>query len=226
MLRNCRISVVTLAVVATVAACGGKHTSRTSPVDPFAGIAIGQLPVGSLSGSNVLLLVTGGVVLGDSAGALTQLETERTNILRIANEAIDTALRRDAREVNWMGLEEQRHAAHRNPTLGIDPDRLPTSYTVPTTVDRIPDPLWSQVRMLSAVTGARYAVIPAAVRVTGRDSAYVAEYVIVGADTRSGGIIFRSRILGRAAPTLRAAFASAVATLVATPLSQPPAPQR
>lgn len=220
MLRNCRVSVVALACAA-VAACGGGHTSRTSPSDPFAGIAIGQLPVGSLSGANVLVLVTGGVLLGDSAGALSQLETERTAILTIANEALDTALRRDAREVNWMGLEEQRHAAHRNPTLGIDPERLPTSYTVGAAVDRIPDPLWSQVRLLSAVTGARYAVIPAAVRVTGRDSAYVAEYVIVGADTRTGGIVFRSRVLGRPSPTLRAAFASAGASLVATPLSQP-----
>jgi hypothetical protein len=222
MSRNCRVSIMIVAVA--VAACGGGHTSRTTPVDPFAGIAVGQLPVGTLSGSNVLVLVTGGVVLGDTSGALPQLETERTAILTIANEAIDTALRRDARDVNWMGLEEQRHAAHRNPTLGIDPDRLPTAYTAAATVERIPDPLWSQVRMLSALTGARYAVIPAAVRVTGRDSAYVGEYVVVGADTRTGGIVFRSRAIGRPSPTLRAAFASAAATRVATPLSQPPRP--
>jgi len=221
MSRNCRVSVVVFAFL--VAACGG-HTSRTSPSDPFAGIAVGQLPVGSLSGSNVLILVAGGVILGDSAGPLTQLETERNAILTIANEALDTALRRDAREVNWMGLEEQRHAARRNPTLGIDPERLPTSYTVATTVEQVPDPLWSQVRLLAAVTGARYAIIPAAVRVTGRDSAYVGEYVIVGADARTGGIVFRGRALGRPAPTLRAAFASAAGTLVATPLSQPPRP--
>jgi hypothetical protein len=190
-------------------------------VDPFEGIEVGQLPVGSLSGTNVLILVAGGVVLGDSTGTLPQLETERNAILDIANHALDTALRRDARDVNWMGLEEQRRAARRNPTLGLNPERLPTAYTAPASVERIPDPLWAQVRTLSAVTGARYAVIPAAVRVTGRDSAYVGEYVLVGADTRSGGVVFRARVLGRPAPTLRAAFAAASANLVSGPLAQP-----
>jgi hypothetical protein len=207
-----------------VAACSSGTPSRTEPIDPFAGIEVGQLPVGSLSGSKVLILVTGGVVLGDSTGTLPQLETERTAILDIANTTLDTALRRDAREVEWQGLEEQRRAARRNPTLNLNPDRFPTAYTAAATVERIPDPLWAQVRTLSAVTGARYAVIPAAVRVTGRDSAYIAEYVIVGADTRRGAIVFRSRALGTAAPTLRAAFASAAAHLVMTPLSQPPRP--
>ncbi len=221
MLRNCRASVLTLIAAA---ACSSGAPSRTEPIDPFAGIEVGQLPVGSLSGSKVLILVTGGVVLGDSAGTLSQLEPERTAIMDLANATLDTALRRDAREVEWIGLEEQRRAARRNPTLNLNPDRLPTAYVAAATVERIPDPLWSQVRMLSAVTGARYAVVPAAVRVTGRDSAYVGEYVIVGADTRSGSIVFRARALSAAAPTLRAAFASAAAHLVMTPLSQPPRP--
>jgi hypothetical protein len=218
MYRRYRVSV---ACFGLLAACSSGTPSHIQPVDPFGGIELGQLPVGSLSGSKVLILVTGGVVLGDSTGGIPQLETERSAILDIANHAIDTALRRDAREVQWMGLEEQRRAAHRNPTLNLDPDRLPTAYTAAATVERIPDPLWAQVRTMSAVTGARFAVIPAAVRVTGRDSAWVAEYVVVGADTRTGGIVFRARARGRAAPTLRAAFASATATLVTTPLSQP-----
>ena len=218
MLCNCRFSVVTLA--AAVAACGG-GTARTNPSDPFATIPISQLPVGSLSGSNVLVLVAGGVVLGDTAGPLTELEGQRTAILVTANEALDTALRRDARDVNWMGLQEQRRLARRNPTLGLDPDRLPTAYMAGPGVERVPDPLWSSIRTLSAVTGARYAIVPAAVRVTGREGAYVAEYVVVAADTRSGGVVYRGRALGRPAVDLRTAFASAAATLVATPLSQP-----
>jgi hypothetical protein len=221
MLRNCRASVLTLAAAA---ACSSGAPSHPQPLDPFGGIEVGQLPVGSLSGSKVLILVAGGVVLGDSAGSLPQLETERTAILDIANSTLDTALRRDAREVEWQGLEEQRRAVRRNPTLNLNPDRLPTAYTAAATVERIPDPLWSQIRTLAAVTGARYAVIPAAVRVTGRDSAFVGEYVIVGADARSGGIVFRARALGRPSRTLTAAFASASASLVANPLAQPPRP--
>lgn len=219
VLRNCHISVWTLAIA--VAACGGGTPARTAPADPFAGIAVGQLPVGSLSGTNVLILVAGGVVLGDSTGPVTELEAQRSSMLVTANEEIDSALRRDARDINWMGLEEQRRTARRNPTLGLYPDRLPTSYLAGPEVERVPDPLWSTIRTLSAVTGARYAVVPAAVRVTGRPGAYVAEYVVVGADTRTGAVVFRGRALGRPAADLRTAFASAAATLVATPLSQP-----
>ncbi len=218
MLRNCRFTVLTLAVAAT--ACGG-GPARTTPSDPFAAIPISQLPVGSLSGSNVLILVTGGVVLGDSTGPVTELETQRSSILETANEALDTALRRDARDVTWMGLEEQRRVARRNPTLGLDPMRLPTAYLASPQVERVPDPLWSSIRTLSAVTGARYAIAPAAVRVTGSAGAWVAEYVLVGADTRSGNVVFRGRALGRPAADLRAAFASAAAGVAATPLSQP-----
>lgn len=219
MSRNYHVSVLTLAALA---ACGGSSTpSRTTPVDPFATIAIGQLPVGSLSGTNVLILVGGGVVLGDSAGPVTELELQRTSILVTANEALDTALRRDARDVNWMGLEEQRRTARRNPTLGLEPDRLPTAFLAGAEVERVPDPLWSRIRTLSAVMGARYAVVPAAVRVTGRPGAYVGEYVIVGADTRTGAVVFRGRALGRPAADMTTAFASAAATLVTTPLQQP-----
>jgi hypothetical protein len=218
MLDNRRVAIVIL--VLTLGACGGR-TGRTSPSDPFASVPLSQLPTGSLSGSKVLILAAGGVVLGDTAGVPAELEPQRSTILETANEALDSALRRDARDVTWMGLDEQRRAARRNPTLGLEPDRLPTAYLAGAEVERVPDPLWSFIRTLSAVTGARYAVVPAAVRVTGRAGAYVAEYVVVGADTRSGLVVYRGRTLGRPAADLRAAFASAAAALAATPLSQP-----
>ena len=93
--------------------CRG-HAARTAPADPIEAVAPAPLPVGSLGGTNVLLLTVGGVVFADSA-ALLQPRTD--SILAGANAALDTALRRDAREVTWEGLAEQRHVMRHDASL-------------------------------------------------------------------------------------------------------------
>jgi hypothetical protein len=199
-------------------ACGGKSPGKTSPIDPFTAVAIGQMPVGTFSGTDVLLLTVGGVVVGDTAQPMPELEAHRTALLNSANVLLDSAMRRDGREVNWMGLEEQRRAARRNPTLGIDPDRLATSYMIGGHVEKIPDPLFAQVRSLAAVTNARFAVFPAGVRITGTEGNYIASYVLVVANARSGDVMMRIRSTGHAAATAEAAMASAAALIIVSPL--------
>jgi hypothetical protein len=191
---------------------------QTSPSDPFASIAIGNLPVGTLGGTNVLLLTAGGLVTGDSGRTLPEIEASRTTLLEAANAALDSAVRRDAREVNWMGLEEQRRAARRNPTLHLEPDRFGTAYVISANMERIPDPLFGQLRSLAAVTSARYAVVPAGVRIAGTPDALTASYVIVMADARTGQVLLRFRATGRPAATPGAALASAAASVIASPL--------
>jgi hypothetical protein len=117
-----------------------------------------------------------------------------------------------------MGLEEQRRAARRNPTLGLEPDQFATEYLLGATVDRVPDPLWGQIRELAAITGARFAVAPAAVRIAGAAGTFAASYVVVVADVRTGTVMFRSRAAGPPEPTPEAALAAAAATVIATPL--------
>src|SRR5689334_13053844 len=174
MSRICRDGVaMVLAVSAT--ACG-HHASRTTPSDPFAQIAVSHLIVNSLAGSNVMLLTAGGLLAGDSA---PEVETRHGALLEVANSALDTALRRDAREVTWLGLEEQRRAARRNPTLGLEPDHFATQYLFDPRVGRVPDPLWAQLRTLAAVTSARYALVPAGVRIDRAAGAYTATYILV-----------------------------------------------
>jgi hypothetical protein len=166
----------------------------------------------------VLLLVVGGLSLGDSSGVLPDLEPRRAALLQEANATLDTAVRLNGRGVTWMGLEEQRRAARRNPTLGIDPDQFATSYLMGSTVDRIPDPLWGQVRSLGAITGSRFAVIPAAVRIAGTAGALTASYIVVVADVRTGSVMFRARAIGRPMASAEAALASAAGTVIASPL--------
>ena len=217
MSGNCRNTVLMMSLFA-LSACGGRSSSETAPLDPFNAIEVGQMPVGTFSGTDVLLLTVGGVVVGDSARPIPELDARRSALLTSANVLLDSAMRRDGREVNWMGLEEQRRSARRNPTLGIDPDRLATSYMIGGRVDKIPDPLFAQVRSLAAVTNARFAVIPAGVRITGTAGAYVASYVLVVANARSGSVMMRFRATGRAAPSAEAAMASAAASIIVSPL--------
>jgi hypothetical protein len=163
-------------------------------------------------------LTVGGLFVGDSGSGLPDLEPRRTALLDAANAALDTALRRDGRDVHWMGLEEQRGAVRRNPTLGLEPERFATAYLFEPGVDRIPDPLWAQVRTLAAITGARFAVVPAAARLAGRPGSVSAAYVLVVADARTGRVLWRGRAQGRPAATAEAALAVAAGTVIATPL--------
>jgi hypothetical protein len=172
---------------------------------------VSPVPVGSLSGANVLLLATGALVSGDSA---TVFLDRRGALLEAANAALDTALRRDARQVTWIGLAEQRRALRRNPAMRLDPDRLPTSFLVSPQVSEVPDPLWSDIRLLAALTDARFALVPAAVKVGGAPGAVTASLVLVAVDARTGRVVWRGRSESGAAATPEAALARAAAAAI------------
>lgn len=215
MSLRCRNVVLLLSCLAATA-CGGRRARDVHPVDPFARIAVSPLAVGELAGTNVLLLTAGMMVVGDSSQPLPDIDVHRTRLLAFANTTLDTALRRDAREVSWLGVEDQRRAARRNPTLGIEPEHFATQYLFDPMVQRIPDPLWSQVRSLAALTSARYVMAPAAVKIGGTPGALTAAYVMVLADARSGRVLARTRAQGPAAATPEAALTLAASTVVAT----------
>ena len=201
-------------LAASAAACG-HHASRVETSDPFERVAVSHLIVASLSGSNVLILTSGGLLTGDS---VPDAEPHRNEWLAFSNAALDTALRRDAREVTWLGLDEQRRAAHRNPTLGLDPDHFATQYLFDPRVERVPDPLWAQLRSLAAVSSARYALVPAGVRIKGSAGSLTAAYILVLADARSGFVLSRIRAQGVPSTTAQAALTSAASTVIASPL--------
>ncbi|MEK6768902.1 MAG: hypothetical protein AABY85_07945 [Gemmatimonadota bacterium] len=159
-------------------------------------------------------MAVGGIVVGDSSDRLAEIDARRLALIEVANAALDTALRRDAREVSWMGLPEQRRAARRSPTLGVDPDRLPTVHLAGPRVQRVPEPLWSGIRTLVAMTGARMAIVPAVVRITGHPGALTAEYVLVVVDARIGEVLWRGRVVGAASSTAEAALARAAGAAV------------
>jgi hypothetical protein len=197
-----------------VVACSGRSAHSTSPEDPFLTIGAAPLPVEALAGGSALLLPVGAVVLGDSAALDPALVSRRFALQAVAEAVLDTALRQNAPAVRWLGLADQRRALRMAPALGIEPDRLETGYLIGSHVDALADPLWSQLRTMEGMTGARIAIAPAGVKIERRGGSFVATYVLVMADSRTGQLQWRGRTDGAPAATVEAALKSAATAAV------------
>ncbi|HTT68447.1 MAG TPA: hypothetical protein VMF70_10495 [Gemmatimonadales bacterium] len=168
-------------------------------------------------GSSVLLLPVGAMVLSDSAAADADLVARRFALASVAGASLDSAFRRGAPGVAWLGLAEQRRALRLAPAMGIDPARLETDYLLNPRVESLADPLWGQLRTLIALMSAQMAVAPAGVRLDRRAETYVAEYVLVLVDVRQGKVLGRGRMVGAPAATPEAALANGAAATVPPP---------
>ena len=210
---------VALVMFLSLMACGRSQRPAT-PEDPFKAIGLAPLPVDALAGGSVLILPIGALVLGDSAALNPDLVARRYGLSAIAGAALDSALRRGAPAVKWFGLAEQRRALRMAPAMGIDASRMETDYLLNPRVESMVDPLWAQLRTLTALMDTRTAVAPAGVRIDRRSGSYVAEYVLVLGDARSGKVLGRGRTMGALAATPEAALSSAAAATV------PPPPNR
>ncbi len=210
-----------IALMSLVAAAGcGRSQRPTAPVDPFKAIGVAPLPVEALAGGSVLILPVGAMVLSDSAALDPDLVARRFAMAAEAGAALDSAFRRGAPSVTWLGLAEQRRAMRLAPALGIEPARLETDYLLNPHVESMVDPLWAQLRTLTALMDTRTAVAPAGVRLDRRAAGFAAEYVLVLVDARSGKVLGRGRMPGPVAATPEAAFASAAAATVPPPANR------
>jgi len=195
-----------------MSACARHGGSETAPVDPVAAIGVSPIPTGALSGNAVLFFPVGGVLLGDSLAALA---VRRGDLLDRAMAVVDSAVRRDARGITWTGLAEMRAAIRRSPAVAIaDPASVPTGFLLAERVEVVPDPLWSSLRALAALSGARMALIPVVVKLDGSAGAVRASYVFALIDTRLGQMVWRGRVAGSAAPTAEEALALAASGAV------------
>ena len=168
----------------------------------------------ALVGRSVLLLPVGALVLSDSAARNADLVARQFALKTTAGSVLDSALRRRAPAVTWLGLAEQRRALRMAPALGIEPERLEASYLMSPRVEALADPLWAQLRTLSSMMNTSLALAPAAVRLDQSGGTYSAEYVLVVVDCREGQVEGRGRVPGPQAATPEAALAAAAAAAV------------
>jgi len=218
MSRNYRYTIMSVSMLCVVGC--GRSQRPTVPENPFKAIGIAPLPVEALAGSSVLILPVGALVLSDSAALNADLVARRYGLASEASATLDSAFRRGAPSVTWLGLVEQRRALRMAPALGIDPARMETDYLLNPRVESMVDPLWGQLRQLTALMTAQTAVAPAGVRIDRLAGAYRAEFVLVLVDARSGKVLGRGRMQGAPAATPEAALSSAAAATVPPPPSR------
>lgn len=122
-------------------------------------------PLAALAGREVVLLPVQRVDAGPGAG-VAGVEA----LAGAVDGELAFALRERSVGEGWMAAYAVRGLAARNPAMGLRPDRLP----LPPDRDlrggsAVLEPLAGQLRGLAALAGARYALVPLAVRLSGME---------------------------------------------------------
>jgi hypothetical protein len=156
------------------------------------------LPTAGLAGQRVSLFPLTLMAAEDSLRWDVLIRERRPNLTR-ADSVIAELFVARAPEVNWVTPHELRASARRAIGIATDPDQMGTSVLRAEKLDMVPDPLRTQLRQLLALSGGRFAVIPAALfykrRVVGRIEGQLeatAELTMVMVDVRLGRVVWRS----------------------------------
>jgi len=156
------------------------------------------LPTAGLAGQRVGLFPLTLIAAEDSLRWDALIRDRRPNLAR-ADSVIGELIVGRAPEVNWIPPHELRSTARRAIGIATEPDQMGTAVLRAEKLDAVPDPLRTQLRSLSALAGARFAVIPAALiykrRVVGRTEGRLeatAELTIVMVDVRLGRVVWRT----------------------------------
>ncbi len=169
------------------AACGRSQPAETGPA-PTA-----PLPVAGLAGLKVVVYPLTLVAADDQLGWTAALSPRRAALTH-ADSLLGETLTGRAPEVQWVLPPALRRAARRAGPVAVDPDQMGTSLLRGPKLGKLPDPLWRQMRSLTALAGERFALVPASlIFVPAKEgSGGRAELTLVLADVRSGAIEWRT----------------------------------
>ena len=135
-------------------ACGGGARPATGAQPETA-----PLPTAGIAGQEVVVYPLTLVVSEEALGWSEDLQPRREALDR-ADSLIATFLTERAPEVVWVLPEALRRAASRAPGMLANPDQMGTAL-LRSPLDRVPDPLRSQLRTLTGMAGGRHALLPA-----------------------------------------------------------------
>lgn len=117
----------------------------------------------------------------------------REAALATADSMIADALAQRAPEIAWVLPDALRRAARQAPGMLTPPDQMGTAVLRDPRFDRVPDPLRSDLRLLTGAAGDRLALIPASLIFRSDSSGSGrAELSLVIVDVRTGQITWRS----------------------------------
>jgi hypothetical protein len=200
-----------MAALVVLAACVGGKNTPVSP-DPAEAQTPEPKPPTNVKMPPAIPLNTQGIA-GQVVGVLpSTLVTARDSLggkppfvnRAAATQWVDSVmgegLMMRAPEVNWKLPAQMRSMARRAPGIAADPDYMGQSALRNPEMQKVPDPLISNLRTLMAIAGGRFVLVPAALSFQ-HDSAGAVEarVNIAGVDTRVGTVIFRSYIIASGA---------------------------
>lgn len=146
-------SLAALALIG-LGACGGGGRPNTAAEPETA-----PLPTAGIAGQEVTVYPLTLVVSEEELGWSEDLQPRR-EALDHADSLIAAFLTERAPEVVWVLPEALRRAASRAPGMLANPDQMGTAL-LRSPLDRVPDPLRSQLRTLTGMAGGRHALLPA-----------------------------------------------------------------
>ncbi|HEY6948062.1 MAG TPA: hypothetical protein VI297_04515 [Gemmatimonadales bacterium] len=195
-----------IVVPAAAAAQAGSKPPRGLATEALSGESVALLPL--------TLVVVDPALRGDSAIAALG---DRARLLLWADSIVGDAFQGRAPEVNWVLPQRLRQMARRNAGMVPDPDQMGQAILRAPKLTRVPDPLRGSLRSLTAISGGRFAMAPAALGFT-RDSVggFRADLALALADTRRGVVVWRSATFGSGAAPGEA-LAAAVAAVLPAP---------
>jgi len=204
-----RLAFAALTLAARTSVATGQGPTRPPPrglvTEALSGESIALLPV--------TLVVADPTVRGDSS--LVALG-DRRQLLLWADSVVGEEFQGRAPEVNWVPARRLRQLAHRNPGMVPDPDQMGQAILRAPKLTKVPDPLRSSLRSLTAITGGRFAMAPAALGFS-RDpgGGFRVDLALALADARSGLVVWRSATYGSGTTPGDALAAAVLAVLPA-----------
>ncbi|HEY8167052.1 MAG TPA: hypothetical protein VIF83_15995 [Gemmatimonadaceae bacterium] len=155
--------IVTFAAAGSGAGCASRHVSGSSSSRDVA--ATVTPPLASMAGRPVVVLPTQYVTYGNRVAA-RDADSSTALLMRIVDDEIALSLR--SRGVTqWTSARDISASARRNMGLTADPHALSALQVRRITrasEDPLPEPFASQVRSLTALRDARYALLPIELR--------------------------------------------------------------
>ena len=184
-LRTLRCAALLGAVLSFASSLGAQDHPR--PAD--------ALNVAPLAGQSVPVLPVTYLIADSVAG----VPATRAALLAWADSIVGETLEARGPEIRWILAPALRQIARRAPSTVPPPDRMGHALLRSRGIDRVPDPLRVYLRSMSALTGSRVVMVPAAIRFVNVVGGVQAEVDLVMADTRNGSIPWRSRSVASAA---------------------------
>lgn len=199
---------VALLLIFTILA--GASASAQGKPKPAKALPAPGLLLAPLAGQAIPVLPATYIVADSGIPGLPAARLAR---LAWADSVLMEALEQRGPEATWTSPAEVRRVARRAAGTVTDPDRMGQSLLRYPNINKVPDPLLSNLRALIALTDSRVVMIPAMYQFTKTADGVRAEATLVMVDARSGTVRWRSNPVA-VGPDAAAALAGTIAWIL------------